>query len=176
MRIRFLFLIASIIYYSYSFSQDTIRKNSSPKKALILSTLIPGGGQIYNDIHKKSFQSVWKVPIIYSSLFFSTKTLIEKINLEKELKTEYFNRENNIYSDKWKNYDNFNLVTLHNQVSKSRNTMFFIVGGIYIIQLLEASIDAHFTHFDISPDLSLNVNPYYSLNNESGIRFSFNLK
>jgi hypothetical protein len=173
--IAFLFLI-----HFNSFSQDSIRTISPyPKKATLLSLFIPGSGQIYNDIFAptKRYNSTWKVPLIYTSLFFSSKLLIEKIQLEKEIRNEYNNRYNlNIYSSKWANYDDYNLVLLQQSAAKSRNTMYFVTTGIYIIQAIEASIDAHFTHFDLSPDLSLNVSPYIHNNSAGGIRLSFNLK
>ena len=119
----------------------------------------------------------WKVPIIYTSLYLASQSLINKINLEKEIRTEYYNRINhNSYSAKWDSYDNYNLILLQKNASKSRNTMFFLTGGIYVIQIIEASIDAHFTKFDISPNLTLNIQPFYLNYNFSGLSFALNVK
>jgi hypothetical protein len=115
--------------------------------------------------------------VIYTGLYFATSSLINKINLEKEIRTEYINRVNkNTVSEKWNSYDNYNLILLQKSASKSRNTLYFVTGGIYLIQIIEASIDAHFSHFDISPELSLNIHPYYSNFNFSGLTFAFNIK
>lgn len=150
-----------------------------PKRAAILSAIIPGSGQIYNHIYSNNRKAhiYWKIPLIYTSLYFASKTLIDKINLEKEIRNEYTNRVNSqLYSPKWLPYDNYNLVLLQKNTSKSRNTLYFVTGGIYLIQVLEASIDAHFSHFDISPNLSLNIQPFYSDFNLTGLTFAFNMK
>jgi hypothetical protein len=54
--------------------------------------------------------------------------------------------------------------------------MFFLTGGIYVIQIIEASIDAHFSKFDISPNLTLNIQPFYLNFNFSGLTFALNVK
>ena len=175
-----LILLLSFIYSFTSFSQDSIKVvHPSPKLAAYFSAVIPGSGQIYNHIYnkKKNYNVYWKVPVIYTSLYFAGSALINKIDLEKEIRTEYSNRVNKeLVSEKWSTYDNYNLISLQKNASKSRNTLFFITGGIYLIQIIEASIDAHFTHYDISPDLSLNIHPYYTNFNFSGLTFAFNIK
>jgi len=174
--ITFLFLMSLIKLNA----QDTIRVQPPyPKKAAILSTILPGSGQVYNGIYstKHKYNAYWKVPLIYSSLFLAVNSLLKKIILEKEIRLEYNNRVKlNITSYKWKSYDNYNLISLQKSVSKSRNTLFFISGGIYLLQILEASIDAHFNHFDISPNLSLKINPYVSTFSSSGLTFALILK
>jgi hypothetical protein len=161
-------------------AQDSLKINKPfPKRAALFSAILPGSGQVYNHIYskKKNYKVYFKVPIIYTSLFFATQSLIKKINLEKEIRTEYYNRTNNNNSSlKWNSYDNYNLILLQKSASKSRNTLFFLTGGIYLIQILEASIDAHFSKFDISPELSLNISPFYSNYNFSGLTFAFNIK
>jgi hypothetical protein len=173
-------ILLSIIYSLDLIAQDSTKLiHPSPKRALILSAIIPGSGQVYNHIYskKKNPHVYWKVPIIYTSLYFSSQALINKIQLEKEIRNEYSSRiDKNVFNEKWKPYDNYNLVFLQKNAAKSRNTLYFVTGGIYLLQVLEASIDAHFSHFDISPNLSLNVHPYYSNFNFSGLTFAFNIK
>ena len=105
----------------------------------------------------------------------STNLLINAINTEKELKQEYYNRINNIApSLKWSSYDQYNLVTLHASASRNRNLLYILVGGLYIIQIADASVEAHFTHFDINPNLSLDISPMLQ-SYSAGINLSFNL-
>lgn len=174
------FTFIFVFTLQYCSSQDSIKTNHPyPKTAAIFSAVLPGSGQVYNHIYNqhKNFNVYWKVPLIYISLYYSTQSLFNKINLEKEIRKEYYNRINSgIISDKWSSYDNYNLVLLEKSAAKSRNTLYFLTGGIYLLQILEASIDAHFSHFDVSPDLSLNISPYYSNFNQTGITFTFNVK
>ncbi len=173
-------LILSIILSLFlftSFCQDTIKPIlPSPKNAAFLSLIVPGAGQVYNQIYAptKKYNAFWKVPLIYISLVGSSSLLIDAIQKEKELKQEYYNRKNNLpASIKWINYDSYNLVALHESATRNRNLMFFLVGGIYLIQIIDASVEAHFTHFDISPNLSLNISPTI-IYRTAGINLCFN--
>jgi hypothetical protein len=174
--ITFLFLVSLIKLNA----QDTIKTHPPyPKRAAFLSAILPGSGQIYNSIYstKHKYNACWKVPLIYSSLFFTVNSLLKKISLEKEIRLEYNNRiKLNLNSSKWESYDNYSLISLQKSTAKSRNTLYFISGGIYLLQILEASIDAHFSHFDISPNLSLKINPYISTFSPSGLTFAFIIK
>ena len=169
-----------VLLMQVSFSQDTSKMVPPfPKRAAIMSAIIPGSGQIYNHFYStnKKWKVYLKVPLIYTSLYFAVSSLTHKINLEKELRSEYNKRiSTGVVSSKWQAYDNYNLVLLEKSASKSRNTLYFLAGGIYLIQILEASIDAHFSHFDISPDLSLNIQPYHSNFNQTGLTFTLNIK
>jgi hypothetical protein len=175
-----LIILLSFVYSLNLAAQDSTKLiHPSPKRAVIFSAILPGSGQIYNHIYskKKGFHVYWKVPLIYTSLYFASQALVNKIQLEKEIRNEYTSRaDKNVFTEKWKPYDNYNLVLLQQNAAKSRNTLYFVTGGIYLLQVLEASIDAHFTQFDISPNLSLNVQPYYSNFNISGFSFAFNIK
>jgi hypothetical protein len=48
-----------------------------------------------------------------------------------------------------------------------------LVGGVYALQIIEASIDAHFLHFDISPNITMQVQPTY-LQRTAGVQLTFN--
>lgn len=131
------FLLVSFILAFNLFAQDTTKLiHPSPKRAAILSAIIPGSGQIYNHIYSqtKNNHIYWKIPIIYSTLYFASQALASKIQLEKEIRNEYTNRvEKKIYDEKWVTYDNYNLVLLQKNAAKSRNTLYFVTGGVYLI-------------------------------------------
>ena len=50
--------------------------------------------------------------------------------------------------------------------------------GVYLLQIVDATVDAHFFNFDVSDDLSLNVKPYFHTlpNQTAGLTLSLNLK
>lgn len=176
---KLILIISLSCIFFRSYCQDSIKPSipPHPKRAALLSTIIPGAGQIYNQIYapKKKYNAYWKVPLIYGSLIGSTNLLLNAIKTEKELKQEYYNRINNVTpSVKWVNYDKYNLLTLHNSASRNRNLLYILVGGLYILQIADASIEAHFTHYDISPNLSLDINPLLNPH-ATGVNLSFNL-
>ncbi len=172
-----------IFFNVYSYSQnDTVNdsiKNSyhSAKKSAFLSLIIPGAGQIYNQYYspKGKYGAYWKVPLIYSSLFGTGKLLLDAINLEKELKVEYYNRDNsnNPISPKWANYSQNDLIILHENAVKKRTMFMLLVGGFYALQIIDASVEAHFLHFDISPTISMQIQPSF-YQNTAGLNLCIN--
>ena len=157
-----LFILFLLIFSVSStlFSQDSI-SNKQPKKAAILSLCLPGAGQVYNQVNSitKSYKAYWKVPLIYSVLGISSIQLLKSITTEKELRNTYYNRENGIFSDKWAEYSQDNILILHSSAKRNRDLLFISTVVLYLFQVADASIEAHFNHFDLSPNLSLNISP-----------------
>ncbi len=121
----------------------------SPAKAAFYSAVIPGLGQIYN-------KRYWKVPLVYAAL----GTSIYAYN---------FNQKNyNRYRDAYKrrlagfNDDEFqNLITNDDRLIDGQNfykknrdlSMVFII-GFYILNIIDANVDAHLKQYNVGDDLS----------------------
>ncbi len=129
---------------NFSFAQiDTIQevnKTHSPKKAGILSAVLPGAGQVYN-------KKWWKVPIVYAGLgasayFFDVNQYNFKGYRDLYIETgdlEVFNAMED--SRRWRDI----------------SAMAFI--AVYGLQVVDAIVDAHLFYFDVSDDLSFNWTP-----------------
>jgi hypothetical protein len=171
-----IFIVLILLFPRILFSQDSIQ-NHSAKKAALLSLVIPGSGQVYNQIHSspKKYNAYWKIPLIYASLIVTGDLVYNSVVKEKELKKEYYNRINSIpTNNQWSNYDAYNILTLHASAKRNRDLLFFAFAGLYAIQVIDASIEAHFMHFDISPSLSINWRPTI-IQSTACINLSFNL-
>ena len=137
--------------------RDTLtwRERHSPRRATILSAVIPGAGQIYN-------RKYWKAPIVWGGLGVCY----------------YFINENNKQYHRYRDaylalvdgdpatIDEFNGQFTGPQVrgvmetyQRWRDLSYIAIAGMYILNIVDASVDAHFVRFDVSPDLSLNVGP-----------------
>lgn len=173
---------------NFSFSQDTLSgqlsldtvKVHSPKKAVIYSAILPGAGQVYNHIampkgQKKAF---WKVPLIYAGLGTMTYFLISNQQTQRSLRKEYEYRiDNGLSSDpQWELYDVNAIDLLYNQYLNRRDLNILGLGAIYLIQLVDAGIEAHFVNFDISEDLTMAIQPVYFGSNAAGINLRFNFR
>ncbi len=135
---------------------DTITKfKHSPKKAAWFSAIIPGMGQIYN-------KKYWKLPIIYvgfgvigylgynyklkANKYKSTYLVRSKMDVSK---TDYYPEI--INADLL--YSNFNYYRRNFELTCIFGSLF------YVLNIIDASVDAHLYKFDISDDLSLRVEP-----------------
>lgn len=130
-----------------------VKKNAGkyydPKKAARRSAMIPGWGQIYND-------SWWKVPILYGG--FGTAIYFVDLNNNnfKEYKRLIAEEEASadpdadlirVYSrraDTWRNNRDLVVVTML---------------GIYGLQIIDATVDAHLKGFNVDEELALNLKP-----------------
>ena len=163
MKKRCLLLIFTMICLS-TFSQK-IQKEKSPKKAAIYSAILPGSGQFYT-------KKYWKIPIIYSGLITSGYLIInnhENYNIYKEaaltsIDNQYENQLNLTYPE---------LINLKDRYRRNREISYFYFAGIYILNIIDASVNAHLFNFDVSDNISMNINPYSNLH-QTGISFSLN--
>jgi len=129
----------------------------SPTKASIYSMVLPGLGQVYN-------RKYWKVPIIYAGmgtfLYFAT----QQHKLFDEKHVAYRNRLNSdstdVFLEDGNFYSNEALLSAMDIHRRNRDLMFIVTGAIYILQIVDASVDAHLFYFNVSDDLSLNYMPY----------------
>lgn len=160
-------------------SDDSI-KTHSPRKALIYSAILPGAGQLYNHIAmspgKGKRNVYWKIPVIYAGLGSTGYLLIQNQLLLHDIKTEYNKRQDDptyIGTD-WNLYDNNDLVVFYKQTLTYRDLSIIAFGAVYLLQIVDANIEGHFVHFDISPDLSLQITPKLTTLNSPGIGLTLN--
>ena len=129
----------------------------SPKKAVLLSTFIPGAGQIYN-------KQAWKVPVIYAAAAGVTYFAVTNGKNRVKFKNEYYNRINGNTDElleDYVSYTNDGIYNLYNAY-KSNFQLSLIVGvAFYLIQVVDAYVYGHLFSFDLSEDLSMSVAPCY---------------
>ncbi|MBT4737970.1 MAG: hypothetical protein HOO15_01990 [Flavobacteriales bacterium] len=163
MKRTYIFFICTLI--SLSISSQKIQKDKSPKKAAIYSAVIPGCGQIYT-------KKYWKVPIIYGGLVTSAYFINDNNNQYKEYREaallSYETGEDQL------GYTYSELITLKDHYKRNREISYFSFVGVYILNIIDASVNAHLFHFDVSDDISLNIRPYSTFSN-TGVSFSLNL-
>jgi len=153
---------------------DDTRPQHSVKKAFIFSAILPGMGQVYNHLAmpKGQKKAHWKIPLIYAGLGLTSYFALKNNQEQKELRQEYTNRNDlNIYTQKYINYDNTSILLLYQQRLNQRDLLFIGLGLVYLFQAVDAAVEAHFVHFELSQDLSIAITPYMPI----GISFKLYL-
>lgn len=152
------FYIASVIDALLVYNKD----QHSPATATILSTVLPGAGQVYN-------KKAWKVPIIYGGL--STMIFIVDWNNRGYVKMKRAIRQ---YPD-----DEFNGLRTEEELKlyrdiyrKNRDLAFLGLVGVYALNIIDANVDAHFYDWNVSDDLSLRVEPTIINNNFASTNYT----
>jgi len=161
---RLIFLLTIVLLCS-SLSAQSIIKEHSAKKASIYSAIVPGMGQFYN-------KKYWKIPLIYAALgsaFYAAqwnRSEYEHYLLAYRYRTD----ENESTVDPYVNrYTESNLITIKDYYRKNKDLAYIISAGLYLINILDASVDAHLFDFEVSDDISLVVQPEMINNNYQAI-------
>jgi len=162
-------LIVFLIGITFVSSAQEFNKKA-PKKAAIYSAILPGAGQVYT-------KKYWKVPIIYAGLITSAYYINESNDFYQLYKTTYLNRLEGINDDEFIGvYTDGNLLTLTNHYRRNREVSTLLFALTYILNIVDASVNAHLFDYDVSEDLSLHIQPiYFSKENVTGLSLSFNL-
>lgn len=179
----FFLLISSTAFAEDTLSvSDTVRPHSI-RRAILYSAVVPGAGQVYNHIampkgKKKAF---WKVPLIYAALGTTSYFLVSNQREQRRLKREYLYRQDPTNPDyatyhytEVEPYDDAGILTLYNQYLTWRDLSILAVGAVYVLQLVDAGVEAHFVSFDVSEDLSLTLNPVMMSARAPGLSLSLN--
>ena len=151
---------------------DKIGKWSPPKKAAMLSLILPGAGQIYN---KKGVW--WRLPLCYGAYTFTIVTHIQlrkqyfffkdiyewRVNQQKGIAQGDF--PTTLYGKKVSSgYKTASLQAIYNDKNNARNPYersFIWLGAAHLYCVADAFVTAHLRAFDISEDLSLKIQPKY---------------
>lgn len=151
-------------------AQDISNQIQSPRKAALLSLVVPGSGQIYN-------KKYWKIPIIYAGLLTSAYYVNDNHNKYTQYKEAYLIRIDNnpnTTDDYAEQYSSNDLITLKDFYRRNREISILCFVGTYILNIVDASVDAHLFDYDISENISLNISPT-STKNFNGISLTLNL-
>lgn len=157
--------IASYIYFigdaAVNYSTNEV---SHVKKATTLSTICPGAGQIYN-------KSYWRVPIVIGGMASTIYTIDWNNRGYQRFRTAYslaVDYEKN--PEKYPNgspdefrgrYGTSFLKNLKDSYRRNRDLCILLTAGVYILNIIDAHVDAHLKDFDISDDLAVNVEPFF---------------
>lgn len=137
-----------------------------PGKAALRSAILPGLGQIYN-------KKYWKLPIVYGALGVTGAVFVFNYTSYKDTKFAYAAKfkasqpgataaDSVDYFKIKPPLERYSLETLRYYRNEYRrdidySVLFFVI--LWGLNVVDAAVDAHLKAFDVSPDLSLKLNP-----------------
>lgn len=166
-------------------AKATTKLKHDPRKATFRSAVLPGWGQIYN-------REYWKLPIVYGALAIPASLYIYNNNYYHLMKFAYEARYALDYlgndslakqvSSKVKSSEGqlFTLSTYQSyrnsfKRNKDYSLLWFLI--LWGVNVADATVFGHLKEFDVSDDLSLEINPsYIPATKSSGINMVFSLK
>ena len=125
---------------------DSTPKEHSPKKATLLALALPGAGQIYN-------QKYWKAPIVYAGLGAS----IYAIGMFRKNMNTLNDSITGIYL--LGKTPSSQLINDRDNQRSRRDIAILCLAGVYVLQILDATVDAHFYKFNINDKIGMEFSP-----------------
>lgn len=125
---------------------DSNPKEHSPKKATLLALALPGAGQIYN-------QKYWKAPIVYAGLGAS----IYAIGMFRKNMNTLNDSITGIYL--LGKTPSSQLINDRDNQRSRRDIAILCLAGVYVLQILDATVDAHFYKFNINDKIGMEFSP-----------------
>ena len=142
-----------------------------PKKATMLSAILPGAGQVYNG-------KTWKVPILYAGILTDVYFIQYNHKRYERFRDALFALDKGEPNQ----FPSLNRAALGRNVDywrQNRDLTLLLMLGIYALNLVDANVDAHLSGFDISEDLTLKIAPQIgtlSASSTTGLSFTLQFK
>lgn len=127
--------------------------SKSPGLAVLLSAVVPGAGQAYNE-------SYWKVPIVLGLGIYFASQWLHNNRLVKDFRAEFNatgNPQDLVRRDFYKD---------------QRDTFTWYLAILYFANLVDAYVDASLYDFDVGDDLSIRLIPEQMLIPHQSIRLN----
>ncbi|WP_394774069.1 DUF5683 domain-containing protein [Flavobacterium sp.] len=131
-----------------------------PAKAAFYSAIFPGLGQIYN-------KKYWKLPLVYGAIGASAYFYIDSQKNYNIYRDEYKNRlaGNTGNSEYLANLSESQLVSAQKQFQRNRDLSALFIVGFYVLNIIDANIDAALSQFNVSENLAFK--PTMNFRNEN---------
>ena len=141
--------------------------NPDPTRAVWMSALFPGLGQLYN-------RRYWKLPIVigaYMGLGYATSWNNNMLNdytrayrdlMDNDPSTKSymdFFPPNTLESDLDRSWLTSVMQSRKNYYRRNRDLCIISMVGVYLLAMVDAYVDASLSHFDLTPELSMDVSP-----------------
>lgn len=142
-----------------------------PKKATLLSAILPGAGQVYNG-------KTWKVPILYAGILTDVYFIQYNHKRYERFRDALFALDKG-EPNQFPSLNRASLVRNVDYWRQNRDLTLLLMLGIYALNLVDANVDAHLSGFDISEDLTLKIAPQIgtlSATSTTGLSFTLQFK
>jgi hypothetical protein len=155
-------------------AKDTLKAQEidplKPSKAAFYSAILPGLGQAYN-------KKYWKIPIVYGAIGTSLYFYIDNSKKYHSYRDAYKRRMLGFNDDQYQYLDDSRLIQAQRFYQRNRDLSLLVTVGFYILNIVDANVDAHLMQFNVSDKLTLQPDVYTNeINYKPNLGLTFNYK
>ena len=125
----------------------------TPAKAAFYSAILPGLGQAYN-------KKYWKIPIVYGAIGTSMYFYLDNNKKYHSYRDAYKRRLAGFNDDQYQYLDDSRLVQAQRFYQRNRDLSLLVTIGFYVLNIVDANVDAHLIQFNVSDKLSVAPDVY----------------
>lgn len=144
---------------------------NAPAKAAFYSAILPGLGQAYN-------KSYWKIPLVYAGIGTTLYFYFDNNAKYQDYRDAYKRRLAGYEDDEFFGFlTDDDLIAGQKLWRENRDISLLLTIGMYILNIIDANVEAHLNQFTITDDLSLRPSSTMDLVSGQGtFGLSLNLK
>jgi hypothetical protein len=140
-----------------------------PSKAAFYSAILPGLGQAYN-------KKYWKIPLVYGAIGTSMYFYLDNNKKYHSYRDAYKKRLLGL-QDEYDYLDDSRLIAAQRFYQRNRDLSLLVTIAFYVLNIVDANVDAHLTQFNVSEKLSLAPDIYQNeFTAKPNIGLTFNYK
>ncbi len=140
-----------------------------PRKALLYAAILPGLGQVYN-------KKYWKLPLVYGGFIGFGYGIYFYQKEYTKYKSELFDVIETDASVSVSGYTEDRLRTIVDSYRRERDFFIILMAGMYLLQMVDAHVDAHLKEFDLNPNLHVRIQPVLESDMLTGRSTGFSIK
>jgi len=125
----------------------------TPAKAAFYSAILPGLGQAYN-------KKYWKIPLVYGAIGTSLYFYIDNNKKYHDYRDAYKRRLEGYNDDDYQFLDESRLIAGQKFYQRNRDLSALFVVGFYVLNIIDANVDAALIQFNVNERLSVRPEIY----------------
>ena len=127
----------------------------APAKAAFYSAVVPGLGQVYN-------KKYWKIPIIYAGMAAGVYFYKQQDDEYDRFRDAYKRRLAGYDDDEFQGISDDRLINAQKSAQKNKSISIIVTVAFYLLNVVDANVEAHLRQYEVSEDLSLQPNFDYN--------------
>jgi hypothetical protein len=138
-------------------ANDTLKSNPinplAPSKAAFYSAILPGLGQAYN-------KKYWKIPIVYGAMGTSLYFYFSNNQQYHNYRDAYKKRLAGLEETRYDFLTDSQLIQAQRVTQRNRDLSLLVTLGFYILNIVDANVDAHLMQFNVNDKLTFQPDVY----------------
>lgn len=126
----------------------------APAQAAFYSAVLPGLGQAFN-------KKYWKIPVVYAGIASGVYFYQRNTKDYNRFRDAYKRRLAGYQDDEFQGVSDARLRDAQKTAGRNRDVSIAVAFGVYMLNILDANVDAHLLQYNLNEDLTIGPDIWY---------------